>query len=75
MRSVTLYALVLGTSGCLVVGVLADRVIQTVSDNHNERRTDQRYRSKMERFFTKIGLEQDVKLVKSLIAKLPEKKE
>ena len=75
MRSVTLYALVMGTSGCSVVGVLADTVIQTVSDNHNERRTDQRHRSKIERFFTKIGLEQDVKLVKSLIAKLPEKKE
>ena len=75
VKLVTLSALVLCTSACSVVGILADTAIQTVSDNHNERRTGQRHRTEIEPFFTKIGLEQDVKLVKGLIAKLPEKKD
>ncbi len=70
-----LCCLVLAANSCTVIGVIADTAIQVASDDNIERRTGHKTRSEIEPFFTKKGLEQDVRLVKILTAKLPEKKE
>lgn len=75
VKVAVLCCLVLAANSCTVIGIFADTAIQTVSDNHNERRTGHKTRSEIEPFFTKKGLEQDVRLVKSLMAKLPDQKE
>jgi hypothetical protein len=71
IKTAALLGLVLVTNSCTVVGILADTAIQTVSDEHNNKRTAG---SNIEPFFTKKGLEQDIKLGKVLMAKFPKKK-
>jgi hypothetical protein len=75
VKVVVLCCLVLAANSCTVIGVIADTAIQVASDDNIERRTGHKTRSEIEPFFTKKGLEQDVRLVKILTAKLPEKKE
>ena len=75
VKVVALFCLVIATNSCTVIGILSDTAIQAVSDSNNERRNGHRNRSEIEPFFTKKGLEQDVRLVKSLMAKLPDQKE
>jgi hypothetical protein len=75
VKVVVLCCLVLAANSCTVIGVIADTAIQVASDDNIVRRTGHKTRSEIEPFFTKKGLEQDVRLVKILTAKLPEKKE
>ena len=75
LKVVVLLSFFLVANSCTVVGIFADTAIQSASDDNIERRTGQRGRSEIEPFFTKKGLEQDVKLVSTLMAKLPNKKE
>jgi hypothetical protein len=75
LKVVVLFSFVLVVNSCTVIGIFADTAIQIASDDYIERRTGLRSRTEIEPFFTKKGLEQDVKLVKILMAKLPEKKE
>lgn len=74
VKVVALFCLVIATNSCTVIGILSDTAIQAVSDSNNERRNGHRNRSEIEPFFTKKGLEQDVKLAKVLMAQLPDKK-
>lgn len=72
LKAVVLLSLVLVINSCTVVGIFADTAIQNVANDNIERRTG--HRSEIEPFFTQKGLEQDVRLIKMLIAKLPDKK-
>jgi hypothetical protein len=72
LEAVVLFSLVLVTNSCTVIGIFADTAIQSVANDNIERRTG--YRNEIEPFFTRKGFEQDVKLIKMLIAKLPDKK-
>ena len=75
VKVVALCCLVLAANSCTVIGVIADTAIQVALDDNIERRTGHKNRSEIEPFFTKKGLEQDVRIVKSLMAKLPDQKE
>jgi hypothetical protein len=75
LKVIVLFSFVLVSNSCAVIGIFADTAIQIALDDNIERRTGQISRSEVELFFTKKGLEQDVKLAKILMAKLPEKKE
>ena len=75
LKVVMLFSFVLVVNTCTVIGIFTDTAIQIASDDNIERLTGLRSRTNIEPFFTKKGLEQDVKLVKNLMAKLPEKKE
>jgi hypothetical protein len=75
LKVVVLFSFVLVANSCTVIGIFADIAIQSASDDNIERRTGHRSRSEIKPFFTKKGLEQDVKFVRTLMAKLPEEKE
>jgi hypothetical protein len=74
LKVIVLFSFVLVSNSCTVIGIFADTAIQIALDDNIERRTGLRSRTEIELFFTKKGLEQDVKLAKILMAKLPEKK-